>query len=169
MRLAHKFICRGPYGPSLEGHYPQIGYSIPRLEGALAAAFSQSDRFTASLAQEVQLGASDDASAFDFDFVYLGRMQRELSFDTFSRDDAPNDEHLSGSTAASGDNRTAEDLDTFLVAFQNLGMNVDRIPDIELGRIGLQRGLFDQADNVLAHGLSIRWNGTKQAVSEGKS
>ena len=54
--------------------------------------------------------------------------------------------------AAAGDHHAVENLDPLLLAFQNPRVHVDRVADLELGNLGLQAALFDQFQDLLAHG-----------------
>ncbi len=91
------------------------------------------------------------AATLDFDLGDLGRVQRKLSLDAFAADDPPHHEHLARARAAAGDHHAVEDLNAFLLTFENSGVHVDRVANLEVGNLGLQAALFDQFQGLLTH------------------
>src|SRR4051794_13550654 len=114
----------------------------------LATAFFEPHRLSGPAAQEVELRAADFAAAHDVDLVDLRRMQRELALHAFVRDHAPDGEHLAAARAAASDYDACENLNAFLVAFEDFRVHVDRVADGELGNHSLKRWLFDEFENL---------------------
>src|SRR5262245_48201045 len=95
-----------------------------------------SGAFADALAQVGQFGAANLSSAFDFDLLDPGRMQGENAFDAFTiADPAHGKGGIQTAPTAANDN-AREDLDAFLVAFDDFGVHADGIADVEV------RGLF---------------------------
>ena len=109
-----------------------------------SAAFLQADGLANATTQEVQLGPSDDAGPLDDDLFDARRVERELSFDSFSGDDPPNGERFIHSGACAGDHGAREDLDPFLVSLEDLRVDVDRIANFKLGWFRLEAILVDK-------------------------
>lgn len=59
-------------------------------------------------------------------------MDREHAFDAFAVGDAADDKGGVEAPAAAADDDACEDLDAFLVAFDDLGMDADGISDVKL-------------------------------------
>ena len=76
--------------------------------------------------------------------------------------------HVHAVTAAAAaarprDHGPGEQLDTFLVAFQNPGMYVDRVADLELRHIFAQRRLFNRCQYLLTHDFESSFFPSKSA------
>jgi len=132
------------------------------LGGGLALA--ELDGFADAVAEVIQLGTASDAATLYFQLGNLRRMEWEFALDAFAGDDSPDSEHLAEAAAASGDHRAAEDLDSLVLAFQDAGVDIDRVADIELRRLGGELLLldqlsavllFDELDDVVVHGMKF--------------
>src|SRR4051794_25174208 len=117
----------------------------------LATAFFEPHRLSSPATQEVELRSADFAAAHDVDLVDLRRMQRELALHALVGHHAADGEHLAAARAAAGDYDACENLNAFLVPFQNFRVHIDRVADGELGDHSLKRWLFDEFENLLAH------------------
>ena len=120
-----------------------FGSLKPTILGLVAAAFFEAGRFAGPLAEEVQFCTPDRAAAFDFDLGDPGRMNRELALDALVGHDPTDRERLAAAGAGAGDHRAGEDLDPLLVAFQNLGVHVHDVADVEIGDFRLETRLFN--------------------------
>src|SRR5262249_35028091 len=80
------------------------------------------------------------------------RMQREDSLDAFVVHDAANGERLVDPAALAHDDGAAEDLDAFLVAFDDSRRDVNGITDAKLRDVLLQVRLLDGFDDTVGHG-----------------
>src|SRR5437773_10519461 len=121
------------------------GLFLPR-----AFALAKADGFADSITQVVELGAASDAAPFDFDLGDSRGVKRKLSLDPLAGDDPPDRKHLAAAAARAADDRAAEDLDTLVLAFEDPGVNVDRVADGKLRQFALQAGLFDELENLVA-------------------
>ena len=90
--------------------------------------------------------------SFDFDLLDLRRVNRELTFHTFTADDTTNNEHFTRPGATLGNNGSAENLDPFLGTFLNLGIDVNGVADPKFVYLFLKIGAFNGLKNLLAHG-----------------
>jgi hypothetical protein len=104
-----------------------------------------------AFAQVRQLGAADLAMALDFNLVHARRMQREDAFHAFAVADAAYRERLVQAGAAFADDHTRENLDAFLVAFDDFGVDFDGITDVELGVIFAKLFRFNFLLQYLVH------------------
>src|SRR5690349_12001382 len=86
-----------------------FGFLLLHQRGTLAKA----------LAKISQLGATNRALAFDFNPIHARRVHRENTFHTFAVADAPHGEHLVQPAPALADHNARENLDAFLVAFDD--------------------------------------------------
>src|SRR6056297_2653502 len=120
----------------------------PRLG---AATLFEANGFADAVAEEVELGATHDAAPFDFDLIDAGAVERELPFDALAGDDPPDGEHFRRSRPAAGDGGSGEDLNPLFLAFQDLGLDIDRIADVELGDLRFDAGFFHQLHQLLTH------------------
>ncbi len=115
------------------------------------AALAKANTLAGSLAEEVQLGAADYRTTLDLDLLDLGRVNGKLSLDPFARHDSSHNEHFSRSGSASGDHRSTENLNAFLVPFLDLGVHIDGIADSKLIHIGFEVRTFNSLKDLLAH------------------
>jgi hypothetical protein len=121
-------VCRR----SIDGGFPFLG-----------AAFDEAGRLADAVAEEVQLGAADPGVTLHNHFGHFRRMKRERALNTFTCNDPPDGEHFTGSRAAAGNHDSREDLDALLIAFQNPGVNVDGVADVECQVVLAEAGLFN--------------------------
>jgi len=117
----------------------------------LHSAFAETNTLANSLAEEVELGTTNDRASFDFDLFNLRRMNGELALDPFASDDTSDDKHFSRSGTAACDHRAAENLNPFFASFLNLGVHIDRVTDPEFVNLFLQIGTLDRLQDLLAH------------------
>lgn len=117
----------------------------------LTSAFFQTNGLTGSLTEEVKLRTTNDGTSFDFDLVDTRRMNWELTFDTFTSNNATHDEHFASAGTALGDHGTRENLDSFFVTFLDLRVDIDCVPNSERIHFLLQGRLFNQLEQSLAH------------------
>lgn len=117
----------------------------------LDATFAESDGLATSLTQEVELRTTNNTLPFDVNLVDLGGMKWELSLNPFATYNPTDNEHFSRSAATLGNDSAAKNLDTFFVPFQDFGMNINHISNLECIDVGFHGGLFDEIKNLLAH------------------
>jgi len=91
--------------------------------------------------------------AGDLDFGDLRGVEGEGPLDAFVGDDAADDDRLVDGRALDGDDDAGEDLDTFLVAFDDADVDVDVVADGDVGKVGLHVPLFDLFDDRVSHGV----------------
>ena len=89
-----------------------------------------------TLAQVGQLGAADGTFAFDFDLVDARRMDGKNALHTFAVADAADGEGFVQAATAAADDHARENLDAFLVAFDNFGVHAHGVADVKF------RGVF---------------------------
>ena len=77
----------------------------------------------------------------------LGECSGNLRFHPFALHDAANGEHLAAARAAAGDHHAVENLDALFLAFENPGVDVDRVADLELGT-SARRLLFSTSGRI---------------------
>ena len=82
-------------------------------------------------------------------------MQRKLPLHAFARDDPAHGEHLAAARPAAGDDHAVEDLDAFLLSFEDARVNVDGVADGECVWLGLEARGFDMGKDLLAHGMLL--------------
>ena len=111
-----------------------------------------------TFSEEVELGTSNDAASFDVDLRDSRAVDWELAFNPFTGNDSSNGKHFAAARTTSSDHGAGEDLDSLFVTFENLGVNVDRVPDFERGEFRFDLVLFDQFHQFLRHGRSrLEW------------
>lgn len=115
--------------------------------------FTDTSGFSTQTAQVVQLGATDYTAAHDFDFLNVGRGEREDTLYTDLVADLANGEAGTGAASATGDAYALELLDTLLVAFLDTNVNVYRITCLEIGHIVPHIFGFYQFDQVFHYFL----------------
>src|SRR5437868_7131115 len=98
----------------------------------VAAAFLEARRFAGAITEVVQLGTTHHAAALDFDLGNARRMERKLSLDALVQNDPPHREHLAAARATASDHNARKNLDALFVAFQDLCMHIDRVPNVEI-------------------------------------
>src|SRR5437899_3108766 len=91
------------------------------------AAFTQTGGLADAVAQVVKLGAANTARALYLDLGDLRRVKRKYSFHALALNDAADGEHRPQAFTLPGDDDAAEDLDAFLLAFQNSLTHLDLI------------------------------------------
>jgi hypothetical protein len=82
-------------------------------------------------------------------------VQRELALDAFVGHDAAHREHFAAARTAASDDHTRENLDALFIAFKNLRVHVNRIADRKVRNFRLKARLFDELENLLAHGFIL--------------
>src|SRR4030095_5004596 len=88
-----------------------------------------------ALAQVGEFRASHVAVALNLAFIDAGRMHREHALDTFAVADAADGEGFVQAAPALSDDDTRENLDAFLVAFHDFGVDADGIAYVKAGRV----------------------------------
>ena len=115
--------------------------------------FDQLCGLTDSITQIEQFGAANLTVSFDFNFGDLGAVVRESTFDPFTRDDASHRELFPGSAATSGDDNSVENLDSFLIPFENSLVHFDRITNLKYKGLFAKILIFDLFNQWLNHGF----------------
>src|SRR5687767_4451150 len=85
--------------------------------GLLLGALGDTGRLAATVAQVVELGATDGAAAHDLDGIDQRRVEREHALDTFAVGDLANGEALVQAASGAGDADALVGLDTGTLAF----------------------------------------------------
>jgi hypothetical protein len=80
-------------------------------------------------------------------------VERETTLDAFAVGNLADGERGVHASATTGDHNAGENLDTLLAAFDNAGVDLDRIADIEVNDVRFQLLLLDFLDDV--HGSSF--------------
>ncbi len=113
----------------------------------------EAGRFTRALAHEVQLGAVDNAMAFDHDLVDARGAEQEstLHTDTVGSHAADGD-GLVVAALAGADDSALELLDTFAFTFLDLDVHADIVTGTDLGNVFVLFGLESLDD--ICHCLS---------------
>src|SRR5581483_9901601 len=119
-----------------------------------AALLDEADGLAHAVAQVEELCPAVLAAAADGHLRDERRMQREDALDAFVVDDAPDGEGFVDPRPLLHDHRAGEDLNAFLVAFDDAGRHVHRVTDVELRRFFLQVRLFYAVDDSVPHGIS---------------
>ncbi len=101
----------------------------------------------------MQAGAADTAGFGHFDLGHFRAVEGENTLNTFAVGDLANGESLVQAAAFAGDDDAGENLDTFLVTFDDSGVNFDGVADIEGRHVLFDLLGFDFGDDV-AHGDS---------------
>ena len=110
----------------------------------LATAFAKPGGFPDPVAKEVQFRPAYDAGPFDLDLGDPRRVDGKLAFHARALDDPADGEHLAAARSASGDHHSGEQLDAFLLAFENSAMHVDRVANLEFWPLVFDAGLLGQ-------------------------
>src|SRR5262249_39147417 len=66
--------------------------------------------------------------------------------------DAADSEHLAHALAAAGNDHAVEDLDAFLLPFQDALVDIDGVADLELRNLFFKRGFLHQGNQSILHG-----------------
>src|SRR5262249_49072480 len=119
------------------------------------AAFLETHGLADAIAEEVQLGAADDAGALDLDLGDPRRVERELALDPLPLHDAADGERLTQARAGAGDHHAVEYLDALFLAFENSRVHVHRVADGEVLDLRFEATLFDEGQCLLTHVLSL--------------
>ena len=114
-------------------------------------AFLQAGRFAGAVAEVIQLRAADAALAFYFQLFDFWRVERENTFDAFVIHNAADGERLVDAVPFFHDHGAGENLDTFLVPFDNSLVDIDNVADIELRRGGLEMLALDMGHEWVLH------------------
>ncbi len=91
------------------------------------AFFNQRRAFSKAAAEISELGAARFALSFDLDFFDARRMQREHAFHSFAVADAAHRKHFIQAASPPAHDNAGKNLDAFLVAFDDLGVNANGI------------------------------------------
>ena len=92
---------------------------------------------TNSVSEVVELSSADLTVSYDLYLVNDRRVERENSLDTAAVSNTSYGESLADTAVLLGDNCSLEDLDTALVAFLDLNVNLNGITYVELRNIFL--------------------------------
>lgn len=124
------------------------------------ATVAEATGLAGAVAQVVELGTTRIRAAEDFELGDHRGVDRELALDADFLDDAADGDHLVDAAALAGDENAVEDLDAFLVALDDADVDVDGVPNIHAGDVGLEgvEGLEDGGLGVglLGHGWVSR-------------
>ena len=104
--------------------------------------------FADFVSEIVELGASDMPSALHFDSVDSGGVKRENLFHADTERDTSDSESLADSAAPSCDDNAGEELDTLVIAFDDLVVNFYGVTDVEVRNILLALHFFDFVNHV---------------------
>ena len=119
------------------------GVSLGSLRlAALHLALGDPGRLTATLAQVVELGATDDAAALHLDGLDVRRQDREHPLHAFAEADLADGEVLLQAAAGAGDADALEGLDALALAFLDAHVDAHGVAGLEL------RGLADGLEAV---------------------
>src|SRR5262249_6804079 len=128
---------------------------LAALDGAvlagLGAALAQPGRFADAVAQVVELGAADAASAFYLDLGNARRVNREDALHALALDTAPHREALAHALAAASDHSAGTDLDALLLPFENALVDIDSIADLKLRDRRFEGCPLHKADQLVLH------------------
>src|SRR5262249_21134305 len=97
-----------------------------------ALPLTQTDGFADAVAEIVEFRAAGHAGSLDFHLGDFRRMERELALHAFAGNDAADGEHFPGTAARAGDDRSAKNLDSLILAFENSRVDIHRVTDGEL-------------------------------------
>src|SRR5690349_15326735 len=95
--------------------------------GLLLGALGDTGRLAAAIAEVVQLGAADGATAHDLDGIDERRVEREHALDAFAVGDLTNREALVEAAAGTGDADALVGLNAGTLAFLHLHVDDDGI------------------------------------------
>ena len=108
-----------------------------------------------SVTQVVKLGSSDFALADHFHLLQVGGMDRESLFYAYAVGYAANGECLLDAAVLHSDDGALKDLNSFTVAFFDLGVHPNGVADAEVDSVRLQLG-FGQFFYEIHNSLSFR-------------
>src|SRR5437764_537917 len=106
--------------------------------------FFDAGGFPSEIPEVVELRAADPAMAFNLDTIDAGRVQGEHALHADSTGDFAYSEHLPRAATLARDHQTLKNLDTFLVAFFDLDVDLDRISRGEVRDVGPRLTRFDE-------------------------
>jgi hypothetical protein len=90
-----------------------------------------------SVSQEIQFRSPHGARPLNDYVFHTRRMQREFSFHALASHDPADRKHLSTTTTTPSDDRSRENLDAFLLTFENLGVDFYQVPNFKFGNFRL--------------------------------
>src|SRR5690606_1000754 len=104
-------------------------------DGDLAGRLALGDpgRLAATVAQVIQLGATDDAATLHFDGVDVRRQDREATLHAFTKRNLADREGLVHAAAVTGDADAFERLDAFALAFLDAHVDAQGVARLEFG------------------------------------
>ena len=103
----------------------------------LAELFLNLSSLTNSVSEVIKLSSANLTVSYDLNLVNDRRVKREYSFDTTSVCNTSYSKGLADSAVLLGNYSTLEDLDTALIAFLDLNVNLNGITYVELRNIFL--------------------------------
>jgi len=126
----------------------------PRRAGLLSLssfdvlALANSGGLAAQFAQVVELGAANVSAGYDFNVLKDGRVDREDPLDADAVGNLADRERLANAAVLTADDDALENLDSLLIALDDLDMHFDRITDLERGDIFPHLFKFQKIDGV---------------------
>ena len=102
--------------------------------------------FTGTASQIIKFSASYFTLSYDLNVIDLGRMQRESPFHADAVRNLSDGEGLSDGAVSASDDDTVERLKSFLVAFDDLNVNLYAVAYAKIGKIGSHSFFFNQID-----------------------
>ncbi len=112
------------------------------------------DGFSGAFAEEVEFCSSGLSASNRLYIDDIGRVKREDTLDTFAAYHPAYGEHFIDPTSLAGDYRAVKDLDTFLLAFFDLVVDVNDIADFEIRHVFFQALGFDSVEQFGFHAYS---------------
>jgi hypothetical protein len=104
------------------------------------------------VSQEIEARATNVPTTDDFDLLNARRMRREYALYAHAVRNLANRERSANTATLSPDHNAFEHLDTFFIAFANLGVNAYAVPGTKLRKFCLEvRGFDALNDGILAH------------------
>ncbi|EGE57286.1 hypothetical protein RHECNPAF_4460058 [Rhizobium etli CNPAF512] len=108
-------------------------FGVVELAGADAGVFNDTGRLAATVAEVIELGATDLTAADDVDAFDQRRVDREYALDTFAVGDLANGEVFLQAAAGAGDADAFIGLNAGTVAFRDLHVDADGVARGEFG------------------------------------
>src|SRR4051812_617235 len=93
--------------------------------GQTLPSFAEARRLADSITQVIELGPANATGSLHVNLGNLGRVKGEYSFHALALNDAPDCEHGPQSFSALGNHHAAENLNAFLLPFQNALVHFD--------------------------------------------
>src|ERR1700688_93264 len=129
-----RLVRRGPAPAALRTRRSRRGRRGSRSRRSLLVApLLDAGRLAAQRAQVVELGAPHHAAPDHLDAAERRRVQREDALDADAARDLAHEIGLAGAAAAPADHHALEDLDAFLVAFDDPHVDAHRVAGAEFG------------------------------------